>query len=343
MAGKKIVYYGPKDIRIEEMESRPQCPDGGMLVRVEAAAICGSDIKAYNVGNPKLLPGRTMGHEFVGQVVEPGGEFNVGDRITMATTIGCGTCYYCRKGRTNMCLTAKSIGFYYDGAMADYIAIPKEAVMNGNVVRVDKDIPAQVVALSEPMSCVINGLSRIPVKEMDCALVIGLGALGILHTIALSRAGVRNIACCDFPGIKKDLVKSLDFNTVTPDELEIGFKDLSDGLGFDLVVITAPSRQVQQEAPKYARKGGYVSYFASMPVSSDYINLSSRMLHYNELFYFGTSDSTAEHVKSAVKLLDSERDIVQKIITILPFSEFEEGMKGVVEARYAKVVLMPEI
>jgi L-iditol 2-dehydrogenase len=339
---KKIVYHGVKDLRLEESNELPSCEEGGILVRMEAFAICGSDIKAYNVGNPKVIPPRTVGHEFVGYVEESKTpNFVAGDRVTMATTIGCGVCHYCQKGKPNLCPDAKAMGFYYDGAMAEYMAVPSLAVKHGNVVKVPGDIPAVVATVTEPMSCVMNGLSRIPAAELEYAVVIGLGALGLFHSIALRNAGVKHIVCCDFPGVKFDLAGELGFTTVTPDELKAKYRDLSGGLGFELVVITAPAQSVQEEAPGYARKGGYVSFFASLPVAHEKLTMSSRQLHYNELVYFGTSDSTFAHVEKAIALLSAQRDVVQRMVTVLPMEQYLEGYQGVMDMRYAKVVLTP--
>jgi L-iditol 2-dehydrogenase len=339
---RKIVYHGVKDLRLEESGELPVCEDGGFLVKMEAFAICGSDIKAYNMGNPKIVPPRTVGHEFVGYIEESKTpQFAKGDRVTMATTIGCGACYYCKKGKPNLCPDSKPMGFHYDGGMAEYTAVPALAVRNGNVVRVSGDIPAVVAAVAEPMSCVMNGLSRIPAAEMEYAVVIGLGALGLFHSIALRNIGVKNIVCCDFPGAKFDIARGMGFTTLTPDELKTQYRELSGGLGFELVIITAPSQTVQEEAPGYARKGGYISFFASLPVSQEKLTMSSRQIHYNELIYFGTSDSTHVHVEKALGLLSAQRDLVQRIVTVLPMEQYMEGYQGVMDMRYAKVVLTP--
>jgi L-iditol 2-dehydrogenase len=91
----------------------------------------------------------------------------------------------------------------------------------------------------------------------------------------------------------------------------------------------------------YARKGGYVSYFASLPPDHEKLNLSSRMIHYNELVLYGTSDSTPEQVAVAVKLLSARKDDFAKIVTVLPMEQWLEGYQGVMDMRYAKVVLTP--
>lgn len=233
------------------------------------------------------------------------------------------------------------MGFAYNGAMADYVCIPKKAVDNGNVIHVPEGIPPVAAALAEPMSCVMNGLSRIPTAFISYAVVIGMGALGLFHAIALRNEGVEHIVCCAFPGVKKDMADELGFGTITPDELKEQYLELSGGLGFDLVVITAPSNEVQAKAPAYARKGGYVSYFASLPVTDEAITISSRLMHYNELVFFGTSDSTPGHVVQALDLIKSQADLIEKMITVLPMDHFLEGVEGILQKKYTKVVLLP--
>ncbi|MBL4699839.1 MAG: alcohol dehydrogenase catalytic domain-containing protein [Phycisphaeraceae bacterium] len=96
--GQKIVFYAPKDIRVEPTLPTPEPSMGEVLVRVEACAICGSDVKTYLNGNPRITPPRTMGHEFCGmaQAVGTGvASYKIGQRVTMATTMGCGNCPPC--------------------------------------------------------------------------------------------------------------------------------------------------------------------------------------------------------------------------------------------------------
>ena len=339
---KRIVWHGIKDVRLETDAEIPKCEEGGVLVKTEAFSICGTDIKAYNSGNARLTGPQTVGHEFVGHIEESKTPaFSRGDRVVMASTIGCGECYYCKIGKRNLCAKSRSIGFQIPGAMAEYLSIPSDAVKGGHLIKCPEDIPASVAAIAEPLSCVINGLSRAPVNTMHDVLVIGLGAIGLLHAIAIRNAGVKNIITSDFPGNKADIAKNLGFTVVSPEELAEKWKELSGGMGFELVVIAAPVQKVQENAPMYARKGGYVSYFASLPPDNEKLNLSSRMIHYNELVLYGTSDSTPKHVEEAVKLMSEKKDDFAKMITILPMEQWMEGYQGVMDMRYAKVVLTP--
>ena len=339
---KRIIWYGVKDVRLETDAEIPKCEDGGVLIKTEAFAICGTDIKAYNIGNTRLTHHQTVGHEFVGRIEESKTPmFSKNDRVVMAPTIGCGECYYCKTGKRNLCAKPRSIGFQIPGAMAEFLPLPADAINGGHLIKCPEDIPAPVAAIAEPLSCVINCLSIVPMNAVEDALVIGMGAIGLLHAIAIRNAGVKNIVTCEFPGRKTDIAKDLGFSVAHADELDKNYKELSHGLGFNLIIIAAPSQKVQETAPSYARKGGYVSYFASLPPENEKLSMSSRLIHYSELVLYGVSDSTPKHVEDALKLLSARKGEFEKVITVLPMEQWLEAYQGVMDMRYAKVVLTP--
>ena len=344
--GDKVVYYAPKDVRIERMEEPPKLEAGDVLVKVEACAICGTDIKSYNKGNPRIKPPMTMGHEFVGSIVETGGPLPAGapgkgDRVVMATTIGCGECRYCKNGRSNLCRKAEAIGFHYPGAMAPYVRVPAKAVRMGHLVKVG-DLDAKVAAIAEPLSCVVNGLSRLPWPEVKTALVMGLGPLGFLHALAAKAKGAEKIVCVEFPGRRTDLARSLGFEVLAPSEIDDAYQGLTEGEGFDLVVVTAPHGPTQAKSPMYARKGGYVSFFASLPQGEEILSVNSRTIHYGELVVFGTSDSTPAHMREAVELLRARKGEFEQLVTHeLPMRDFHAAMDEIAKGTAVKVVLRP--
>ena len=343
--GDRVVYRAPKDVVIERMVEPPVPARGELVVRVEACAICGTDIKSFHKGNPRIRPPQTMGHEFVG-TVEAAGEGAVGPRpgarVVMATTIGCGECRYCRAGRSNLCRKAEAMGFHHPGAMAPWVVIPERAVQLGHLVEVG-DLEAGVAALSEPLSCVVNGLSRIPWGEIQDVLVLGLGPLGFLHALAARAKGARRVVCSEFPGARADLARELGFaQVIPPGELDGAYLELSGNEGFDLVVVTAPHNPTQARSPTYARKGGYVSFFASLAQGDEMLAVNSRTIHYGELFVYGTSDSTPAHVREAVALLRRETSTFARLVTHrLPNREFHKAMDEIAAGRAVKVVLTP--
>ena len=341
--GDQIVYKSVGNIKVEAMDKKPDIDSGEVLIKVEASAICGTDIKAYFKGNPRIDPPMTMGHEFCGTIENIGenvNNYSVGQRVTMATTIGCGECVYCKDGKTNLCSSAEAMGFQYPGAMAPYVVIPEKAVRQNHLIDIG-DLDAHIGAISEPLSCVMNGLSRIDFNKIKNVLIIGLGPLGLLHAVALKSKGINKIHCVEFHNKRYELAKKLGFHVYVPDEIEQTYLNVTDNLGFDLVIITAPHNYSQSNAPKFAKKGGYVSYFASLPVGDEMIKINSRTLHYNELIFFGTSDSTVKHVEEAVGLLKSNTETFRKIIThVLPLKDFYKAMDEIKDGNAVKVVLL---
>lgn len=342
--GNCVNYYAPKDVRIEAMSEIPKISIGEVLVKIEACAVCGTDVKSFVSGNPRIKPPQVMGHELCGTIVELGSgveNYRIGQRVTMATTIGCGDCYYCNKGKTNMCRSAEAMGFNYAGAMAPYAVIPAKAVRQKHLIDVG-DLDATVASLSEPMSCAMNDINRVPEEELENVLILGLGPLGMLHAVCVREKGVKNIVCVEFPGKRSDMARDMGLTVLSPDEIDEKFKELSNGEGFDLVLITAPNNGVQSKAPMYARKGGYVSYFASLPVGDEMLSMNSRTIHYNELVLYGTSDSTVKHVEAAVALLRKNPDGFKPLIThVMPFSDFHKAMDEIKAGNAVKIVLVP--
>ena len=345
--GDCVVYYAPKDVRIERMEEPPALEAGDLLVEVEACAICGTDIKSYNKGNPRIKPPMIMGHEFVGAVQAIGGKAlpgspAIGERVVMATTIGCVECRYCRTGHSNLCRTAEAIGFHYPGAMAPYVRVPAKAVRMGHLAKVG-GLDAKIAAIAEPLSCVVNGFSRLPMTEIKNVLVLGLGPLGFLHAAVARAKGAEKVVCVEFPGARTDLARSLGLGEVlAPEQIDGAYLGLTQGEGFDLVVVTAPHGPTQAKSPMYARKGGFVSFFASLPQGEETLQVNSRTIHYGELIVYGTSDSTPAHIREAVALLEGDKELFARIVTHeLPMKDFHKAMDVIASGTAVKVVLRP--
>ena len=343
---KAVQFYGQEDIRVEDIPT-PSLEPGGLLVKVQACAICGTDLKMYFNGNPRIKPPQTIGHEFVGEIVEVGkgaNGFEVGERVTMATSISCGRCAVCRTGYTNRCENLKPVSYDYPGAFAEFIAIPPAGVSGGNVIKVPASL-AEMAALAEPVSCAINAQILAGVKLGDTVVVVGFGPLGATHTqVARAMGATRVIATQRSAGRLKlaeqfDLDEIIDASGVDPVEEVMR---LTGGVGADVVVVSAPAAAAQEQAFGMARKGGMINLFASLPKGASELKLDARMIHYRELFVSGASDSSPYHVELAVKMLDKQL-ISPKIITHkLPIDKFMDGLMLMKDRTGLKVLIIPE-
>jgi L-iditol 2-dehydrogenase len=317
---KAAVYYGKNDIRIENVPDPRSTPDN-MVARVEGCAICGTDLKSYMIGSSKIIPPKIIGHEMVGRLVHVGKNvkgFQKDDYFTLATTVPCGNCYYCQNGLTNLCLDTKPISSYYDGAFAEYIELNSYTIAQGNVIKIPKDNDYKKYALSEPLSCAINAHNIVDIKQNSTVVIIGGGPLGAIHAELAKAEGAEKVFVVEISKQRLELMKRLNGVELLDSSEEKAVetvKNSTHGLGADIVIVCAPAAGAMEQSFSYARKGAYISFFASLPKDSSRLTIDSRDIHYNELRVVGASDSRKEHVQKAVELLNSGKINADAIIT----------------------------
>lgn len=345
---RAVVYHAPGDIRKEQI-AVPKCAKGEILVKIEACAVCGTDLKASISGNPRILAPRVMGHEFTGIIVEidkiARGGFRKGDRVVMATSISCGKCYYCRRGWNNLCADIKPMGFSYEGGMAEYVAIPERAIVNGHLVKVPGKVKPEHASLAEPLSCAVNSMENCGVKKGDTVVVIGAGPMGIMNGCVAREFGANKIIMAEVNKDRLRQCESFGFDRLvdpaSEDLIKI-VKDETGGFGADVIIVAAPAAAPQEQAPALARKRGTVCLFASLPSGKSSIALDSRTIHYGELRIVGTSDSTPVQVKRAVKLISGGKMPVNKLVThVLDLFEFDKAFELMKSGVSLRVVLVP--
>lgn len=342
-----VIFHGKGDVRCE-MTPLPVCRPGELRVKVDACAVCGSDFKTYNNGNPRMKPPMVMGHEFTGKIDTIGDGvrgFGIGERIVMATSISCGECFYCRKGWSNLCAKLDPMGFSYPGGMAEYVIVPEIALRNGHVVKVPDGIAPEHAALAEPLSCGVNAVENCRISGGETVVVVGAGPLGILNLYAARAAGAAKLILAQRDG--KRFVQAGAFkcdrlvNTTTEDLIAV-VKAETGGVGADAVIVAAPEAAAQEQALDLVRKRGSVCLFASLPVGKSLLSLDSRKIHYNELFVCGASDSTPAHVRTAVKLL-AQPDFPGRLIAnpLLKLSDIQKAFAAMEARDGMRVVLLP--
>ena len=345
---KAAVYYGPADIRLEEQPERIPTADN-MIVEIHCCAICGTDLKLATIGNPRYHPPRIIGHEIIGHITHVGDRvsgFAPGERVTFATTVSCGKCNYCRIGLQNICPNRTPISNDYDGGFTTHIEVPPLAISGGNVIKVPDSVPDEMASLSEPLSCVINALEIAGLKPGDRILIIGGGPLGALHAQAAIAWGASEVMIVQRSEPRLSLLRKLDGVTVIDGQNEnvMGVvKERTDGMGADVISVCAPSLEAQQGALAYARNGGAISLFASLPTSGSEITLDTRTLHYGELRLVGASDSRPEHVRKAVEFMQAGKIQADKIITHRVLLEnIHHGLELMKRKESLKVVVYPD-
>ena len=344
---KAAVYYGPGDIRIEE-RPEPTATNDNLIAKIHCCAICGTDLKLATIGNPRCHPPRIIGHEMVGTVLHVGADvdgFSVGERITLATTVACGSCHICGLGLGNLCPNAMPISYDFDGAFAETISIPPDAIQRGNVINVPDSVSNEAAALSEPFSCAINAQELVELKPGDSVLIIGGGPLGAIHAELARANNVKKVMLVQRSEPRLSMLRRIEGLIVIDgsreDVASIVSKHTSE-LGADVVIVCAPNRKAQEDCLKYVRKGGAISLFASLPKGASEITIDSRLLHYGELRLVGASDSRPEHVKKAVQMMESKRISPERLITHrIDLKDLSEGLELMKRKACLKVLIYP--
>jgi len=355
-----LIYRGPGDIRLEQVPV-PVCGDAEIRVRVDACAVCGTDLKSFLHGNPKITPPRIIGHEFTGIVetvgagvvggVSPRRECagggrpacNVGDRIVMATSVSCGACPYCERGWTNLCVDMAAMGFKYEGGMAEYVVVPERALRNGHVVKVPPGVAAEHAALAEPLSCCVNAAGNSGIEAGDTVVVVGAGPMGIMNAVIAREFGAAKIILAEINAARLAMCEAFGFDRlVNPaaEDLAAVVREETGGLGADVAIVAAPAAAPQEQALELVRKRGTVCLFASLPKGKSLLSVDSRPLHYNELRVVGTSDSTPAQVQRAVELIASGAMPMDKLAThVLPLADFARAFELMQSGESLRVVL----
>lgn len=188
---KAAVLHGAKDIRTETVPD-PVCEPHGVIIKVKACGVCGSDLHVYKEDGHD---GTIFGHEFSGDIVEIGKDVKGITKGTRCTAVGfspCGQCYWCKQGKTHRCSAMALLGYQFPGAMAEYVHIPFAAI-GRTIFPLPEELTYEDAASVEPLSISYFSVNRGQPKPNEMVAVIGLGVIGLYAVQVLKTMGVEKI------------------------------------------------------------------------------------------------------------------------------------------------------
>jgi L-iditol 2-dehydrogenase len=299
------VLYGREELRVEPV-AVPAVEPGDVLVKVQAALTCGTDLKVFRRGyHARMIrPPAVLGHELAGDIVETGSEverFQVGQRVVAANSAPCDQCYFCSRGQENLCEDL----LFNNGAYAEYIRIPGRIVRR-NLYEIPDHIGYQDAALVEPLACVMRGLEEMRLHPGDTVAVIGLGPIGLMFVRLVKTLDARVIAV----GRRKtqldkaarmgaDELISLD---AVADPIDAVTRLTYRGRGADATVEAVGTPETWQWAIRMVRSGGTVNLFGGCPTGSE-ITLDTSQLHYAEITLKSSFHHTPAHIRRALDVI----------------------------------------
>jgi len=191
---KALVYENPRVMNIRQVEV-PVPKEGEVLIRVERAGICGSELSGYLGHNSLRVPPLVMGHEFSGTIAAVGPQadrFQSGDRVTANPLVSCGGCSYCRNGAQQLCGRRRLLGAHLPGAYAEYVVVPEK-----NVYLLPDHVSFDDGALVEPFACAVRICRLLRLDPGDRLLIMGAGPIGLLVLQAARIYGLHHISVVD--------------------------------------------------------------------------------------------------------------------------------------------------
>ncbi|MBV9572799.1 MAG: zinc-binding dehydrogenase [Acidobacteriales bacterium] len=303
------VLYGEEDVRIERVPI-PQLGDGEVLIKVQVALTCGTDVKVYQRGYHArmIVPPALFGHELAGFIEEVGPGvrgFKKGDRVVALNSAPCQMCFYCSKHQPNLCEDL----LFNNGAYAEYIRIPKR-IVEMNMLAIPSTVSYEDAAMVEPLACVLRGLHETGVEIGDTVVVIGGGPIGLMFVQVAKAIGCHVVAV-----VKRDSQVTAARNMGAHDVVQItqvedpidAVRMLSRGKrGGDVVIEAVGRPEAWQWAIEMVRKGGTVNFFGGC-ASGSKVQLDTDRLHYSEITLKATFHHTPETVRKAFALITEKK------------------------------------
>lgn len=344
---KAAVFKDVGHIKVEERPI-PECPADGVLIKIYACGICGSDVRNFHNGLKDGIRNQIMGHEIAGEIVEAGElvtNFCAGQRVALAPDVSCGSCWYCKRGLVNLCEHHKMLGTHYPGGYAQFIALPGEVLKRGFVELIPEGMSYQHAAFAETCSAVLACQKRNEVSLGETVVIIGDGPVGCLHCeVARSRGAAQIImigrdklemAAAFHPDLLLD-------GTRPAQELVEEVRVRTGNIGGDIVICAVPAVTVQQEALEMVRRRGRVVIYGGVPKDKEISSLNSNLIHYGEITLTGAFSYPASGLHDALSALQNRHIRAEKYINAtVSLDQIVQGMNMITDGQALKVMIDP--
>lgn len=346
MKMKAALMYGPNDVRVE-MVDKPECPKDGLILKIMAVGLCGSDIRNLTSDSRKGDYPFIYGHEIVGVVDEIGPDetkYKVGDRLFLFPGTYCMECDECISGHSENCENEHVAKLAGTGGFAQFVAVSGEKIKYGGIYEIPEGVSYDAASLGEPLTSVFACEENIGVGYNDTVVIIGAGPIGCFMTQLAKIRGAQKVIMIDINDTRLAMVKKFGadeiINSAKVDPIE-AVRKLTDGKGADKVISANPSNSAQAQSIFMARKGGIVVFFGGVPKRS-LTELDTNYIHYNNLWIKGHFGASYSQSKRAFQLAISDTFPTESFITHrLPLDKINEGIELTRTGEAIKVVLFP--
>ena len=266
---KALVKKSPEVGLWMEDVPMPAVGDADLLIKVKKTAICGTDVHIYKWdawSQRTIKTPMTIGHEFVGEIVEMGRAvqgYKIGERVSAEGHIVCGVCRACRAGKRHLCPNTRGVGVNRDGCFAEYVAVPAS-----NAWHVHDKIPDEVAAIFDPYGNATHTALSFDMVGED-VIITGAGPIGCMAAAIARHVGARNVVITDVNDYRLELARKLGANrpvNVAREKLEDVMKnELGMVGGFDVGMEMSGSPQAFEQMLDNMYNGGRIALLGILP------------------------------------------------------------------------------
>lgn len=290
-------YLGPE--RVEATETPvPVIGDEEALLEVEACGFCGSDISIVAGTHPRAKPPLTLGHELCGRIVQINtsrSTLSPGDRVTVYPLITCGDCHACTHGHPHVCRNLRLFGIDVDGGMADHVKLPVSSL-----IKLPEGMPARIGALIEPLAVAVHGVARTGLDDVEIAVVLGAGPIGVMTALVAQARGVPHVMISDILPSRLELAASLGLNVLPAGEdLLDAVMKLSDQNGADLVFECAGAPSTARDMTSLVRSRGSI---VNLGVFKNPVEVALQAINFKEIQIVGSRVYERDDFHTAIDL-----------------------------------------
>jgi L-iditol 2-dehydrogenase len=293
--------------------------DDQVLLKMRSASICGSDLGFYD-----FLPSYQrfakipviMGHEFAGEIARIGKNvsgFTEGERVSCESVLYCGKCKYCRSGMTNICQNFTVFGMQRNGGFAEYVAVDPKFLH-----KIPSGVSFLQAGVIEPLSVVVNALDDVGNSRLgQFAAIIGPGPLGLLSAEVLKARGISRqlVIGVSVDSIRLEIARNkLGLDAINSDETNPADaqKSMTEGYGFDIVVVAAGAPAALKSASTLVAKGGQIIIIG---IPHEEVPIQAADLVRKQVSMKGSYGSSWKHYEIAISLLLEGKTRVEEIVT----------------------------
>ena len=337
------VLIEPGRIELREIDP-PEISDGEILIQIKAALTCGTDLKAFRRGHPLMPMPTVFGHEFAGEVAEVGKDvagFSPGDSVMAVHTAPCGACIYCSRQLENLCPTMMETKVL--GAYAEYLKLPAEIVRRNTFHKPDH-LSFREAAILEPLSCVVYGMESVALQPQSTVVIIGAGAIGLLHIMVAKAMGAGKIIVSGHHSFRLDLARMVGADVTIDSQREDPVSRITaetDGMGAPLVIECTGLPAVWEQATEMVSRGGNVILFGGCP-SGTTATFDTARLHYDQITLKGVFHFNPAAVKKSCDYLCNREINVSPLISAdRTLQDLQEVFESLITGSSIKYAIIP--